>query len=248
MFPEEVLEENEQDDVVPEVTESICKPGDVWTLGNHRIMCGDSTNVDDVEKLMDGKKADMVFTDPPYGIGFEYNEHEDVSGDEYLSFCDEWFNSIKTIQPDYISISTGWKYQKYWWGKDPRDVMYWLCRNKRTGGTAFHFRKIEPIFFWGKPFKKYDFDFLEQTTEIEKDLKGKHSCPKPVSLIVSLIEKGVDYGKLVVDIFLGSGTTLIACEKTKRICYGMEIDPAYCDVIIKRYEEYTNNKAVLVRG
>lgn len=236
------IEPEEEKDEVPEPPkEARAKLGQVYKLGRHRLMCGDSTMIDDVEKLMDGQKADMVFTDPPYGIGFEYNSHKDMEGEEYLQFCEEWFNSIQTLQSPYVVITTGWKYQKFWWNKDPKDCLYWICRDKRTGGGAFHFRKIEPIFIWGKPFAKYDFDFFEQLTQKENELKGKHSCPKPVSLIKSIVEKGCNYDSRVVDLFLGSGTTLIACEQTKRVCFGMELDPRYCDVIIERYCNLTGD-------
>jgi DNA modification methylase len=130
---------------------------------------------------------------------------------------------------------------KFWWNKDPKDCSYWLSRNKRTGSSISHFRKIEPIFIWGKPKNKYDFDFFEQTSEIEQDLKGKHTCPKPVSLIQSIIEKG---GDVVLDIFGGSGTTLIACEKTNRQCFMMEIDIKYCAVILDRWQSMSGKNAI----
>lgn len=237
----DLSEPEEKDDEVPETPEEPkSKLGDLYELGNgHRVLCGDSTKIEDVEKLMNGQKADMVFTDPPYGIGYEYNEHKDTTGEEYLTFCDDWFNTIQTLEPKYTAISTGWKYQKYWWNKDPRDCMYWIAKNKQTGGTAFHFRRVEPIFIWGEPNKKYDFDFFEELTERISGLRESHTCPKPVSLITSFIEKGVDYKNLVVDIFLGSGTTLIASEKTNRKCYGMEIDPRYVDTIVERWCQFT---------
>lgn len=137
---------NEKDDVIPENVPPIAKLGDVWQLGRHFVMCGDSTKKEDVEKLMDGKKADMVFTDPPYNIGFS----------------------------------------------DPKNLPLW-----------YEIMKVRDI-GWA----------------VEKNL--------------------------IKDIFLGNGTTLIACEKTNRICYGCEIDPKYVDVIIKRWEDYMGQKAELL--
>jgi len=231
-------------DEVPEVPEEPkTKLGDLYILGEHRLLCGDSTKAEDVEKLMNGEKADMVFTDPPYGIGYEYNSHEDKSGEEYLSFCSLWFSIVRQ-KSSFICISTGWKYNPFWYNQEPDDCFYWLSRNKRSGEKISHFRKVEPLFFWGRPEKKYDFDFFEQTTEIEKSLKGAHTCPKPVTLIESIIDGAKNKG-LVLDIFLGSGTTLIAAEKTGRKCYGMELDPKYCDVIVKRWEDFTGKKAEL---
>ena len=243
-LPEIKILNEEIEDEIPENVETRCKPGDLWLLGSHRLLCGDSTNIQHVERLMDGKKADMVFTDPPYGIGFKYNSHQDSMGDEYMDFCRDWFHNLKNLS-NFIIISTGWAYNKFWYSYDPDDCFYWLSRNKRTGGSRSHFRKIEPLFIWGRPKEKYNFDFFEQNSEIEKELKGKHTCPKPVSLIVAIIDKG---GKTVLDFFGGSGTTLIACEKTNRKCFMMEIDPHYCDVILSRWEKYTGKQAVKLDG
>jgi DNA modification methylase len=245
-YTEPKEEPGADEDEVPEPTESIAKLGDIWKLGNHRLMCGDSTSIDAVEKLMDGEKADMVFTDPPYGIGFKYNSHKDTTGDEYKDFCRDWFHNLK-IQCDFIVISTGWAYNLFWYQNEPKDTFYWLCKNKRTGGSISHFRKVEPLFIWGKPANRYDFDFFEQTTQIEQDLKGQHTCPKPVSLIESIIHGCKDKGS-ILDVFGGSGTTLIACEKTNRKCFMMELDPHYVDVIIARWEKYANKKAELLNG
>jgi site-specific DNA-methyltransferase (adenine-specific) len=240
----EIKEFESEEDEIPESAETRCKDGDLWKLGEHRLLCGDSTNVQHVERLMGGAKADMVFTDPPYGIGFKYNSHQDSTGDEYMDFCRDWFHNLKPLS-DFIVISTGWAYNKFWYSYDPDDCFYWLSRNKRTGGSRSFFRKIEPLFMWGRPNEKYDFDFFEQTSEIEQELKGKHTCPKPVSLIEKIIEKG---GKTVLDFFGGSGTTLIACEKTNRKCFMMELDPHYCDVILTRWERFTGKTAELLNG
>jgi DNA modification methylase len=226
------LEAKEDDFEIPDEIKTDIVLGDLFEIGQHRLLCGDSTDSDQVAKLMNGKKADMVFTDPPYGIGFEYNSHKDTKGDDYLRFCDEWFNNLQLISK-FIFISTGWAYQKFWWNKDPKDCFYWLSKNKRTGGSISYFRKVEPLFIWGKPKNKYDFDFFEQVTEIIEELKGKHTCPKPISLICEII-KAVDENDLITDIFLGSGTTMVASHQLNRKCYGMELDPKYCQVIIDR--------------
>jgi site-specific DNA-methyltransferase (adenine-specific) len=231
-FDTEVLEAEEDDFDTTPPEEPITVLGDLYEIGEHRLLCGDSTDSDQVAKLMNGQKADMVFTDPPYGIGFEYNSHKDKKGAEYLKFCDEWFNNLQIVS-DFIFISTGWAYQKFWWNKDPKDCFYWLSKNKRTGGSVSHFRKVEPLFIWGKPKNRYNFDFFEQVTEIINDLKGLHSCPKPITLISDII-KAVNEKDLICDIFLGSGTTMVAAHQINRKCYGMELDPKYCDVIVNR--------------
>ena len=226
------LEAQEDNYEIPEEVQTDIVLGDLFEIGQHRLLCGDSTDSDQVAKLMNGEKADMVFTDPPYGIGFEYNSHKDTKGDKYLQFCNEWFSNLQLIT-DFIFISTGWAYQKFWWNKDPKDCFYWLSKNKRTGGSISHFRKVEPLFIWGKPKNKYNFDFFEQVTEIIDELKGKHTCPKPISLISDII-KAVNEKDLIADIFLGSGTTMVAAHQLNRKCYGMELDPKYCQVIIDR--------------
>ena len=236
----------DEDEVPEPPKEPISKLGDLYELGNHRVLCGDSTKREDVDKLMNGQKADMVFTDPPYGIGFKYNSHQDTTGDDYKDFCRDWFHILK-LTSEFIVISTGWAYNRFWYEQEPKDTFYWLCKNKRTGGSISHFRKVEPIFIWGKPANKYDFDFWEQTTQIEAELKGQHTCPKPVSLIESILSGGMERGT-VLDVFGGSGTTLIACEKTNRKCFMMELDPHYCDVIVARWEKYTGQKAELING
>ncbi len=235
------------EDEVPELPkEAKSKRGDIYQLGEHRLMCGDATSIDAVGKLMNGEKVDMVFTDPPYGIGFKYNSHQDTTGDEYKDFCRDWFDVLRT-QAEFIVVSTGWAYNLFWYQQEPKDTFYWLCKNKRTGGSISHFRKVEPIFIWGKPENRYDFDFFEQTNQIEQELKGKHTCPKPVSLIEAIIAGGKNKG-LVLDVFGGSGTTLIACEKTGRKCFMMEIDPLYTDVIIQRWEKFTGKTAELLNA
>ena len=230
------------DDDVPEVEEAITQTGDMWILGEHRVLCGDATIKADVDALMGGEKADMVFTDPPYGIGYEYNSHKDKEGEEYLEFCNEWYNIIKEICSLSI-ITTGWKYNKFWWNKEPLDCLYWFCKNKTSGGKSSYLRKVEPIFIFGEIRDRYKEDYFEILNNYNNEVKGLHSCPKPVELLQRLLVNQANIKGIVLDIFLGSGTTLIACEKTNRKCYGMEIDPHYCDVIVKRWEEYTGNKA-----
>ncbi len=220
--------------------------GDLIEIGEHRLLCGDSTDSDQVAKLMNGEKADMVFTDPPYGIGYEYNSHKDKQGDEYLKFCDKWFSNLKLFS-NFIFISTGWKYNKYWWNKEPKDCFYWLSRNKRSGGSISHFRKIEPLYIWGKPKNKYDFDFFEENTKQIEGLRDLHSCPKPIDLISSIL-KGVNVKDLILDIFLGSGTTMLASHQLKRKCYGMELDPKYCQVIIDRMQKLDSELQIKING
>ena len=245
-FPDPEIDADEDDYEEPDDLQVDVVLGDLIEIGEHRLLCGDSTDADQVAKLMDGEKADMVFTDPPYGIGYEYNSHKDTQGDEYLKFCDKWFLNLKSFC-DFIIISTGWKYMKFWWNKNPKDCFYWLSRNKRSGGSISHFRKIEPLFIWGKPKNKYDFDFFEENTKQIEGLRDLHTCPKPIDLISSIL-KGINKNDLVLDTFLGSGTTMVASHQIKRKCYGMELDPKYCQVIIDRMIKLDSDIKVKING
>ena len=128
--------------------------------------------------------------------------------------------------------------------KEPNDIFYWISRNKQSGGKLSYFRKVEPIFLWGKPKKKYNLDYFDYNSDREDGLRELHTCPKPVKFVEEAISI-LQANDIVLDVFLGSGTTVIACEKTNRICYGIEKDPKYCDLIVKRWEQYTGLKAEL---
>ena len=228
------LEAEEDDFSVPEGgIETDIVLGDLFEIGQHRLLCGDSTDSDQVANLMNGEKADMVFTDPPYGIGYEYNSHKDTKGDEYLKFCDEWFN-VLNIFSDLIIISTGWAYKKFWWDKEPKDEMVWYDKTKQSGGRSFYLRKTEPIFIFGKVNEKYKWDVFENQSNRGDGMRELHTCPKPISLIADIIEPQTKPNHKILDIFLGSGTTMVASHQLKRKCYGMELDPKYCQVIIDR--------------
>jgi DNA modification methylase len=244
---------------VPEVTESIVKRGDVWILGNHRLMCGDSTMIDDVEKLMNGEKADMVFTDPPYGINYDderyqgtlsiakkhygkdkpVNRFGKIKGDDSFSvdFILEYFKSVKEI---------------FIWGgnnfpeltKPMGSFICWDKKNENQAGLLSGDFEL----CWSKQnhgMKMYRYMWCGFQAKEKGEGKRVHPTQKPVQMAVWFFEKWGKDSKIILDLFLGSGSTLIACEKTNRKCYGMEIDPKYCDVIIARWEKYTGKKAVL---
>ena len=231
------------DDVPDAPEEPTTKPGDLWILGNHRLLCGDSTNPQHVEKLMDGKKADMVFTDPPYGMRLDCdyskmprgeNTYKNVIGDH------EDFDPSCIFQvdaPAYMIWGADWFYDKLpngfspiVWDKQPYEVV---------AGPQNHFELC-----WVKPKKKRTIirHLWTGFTAKEKNEKRVHPTQKPVDVILKLLD--LFDGNVVVDLFGGSGTTLIACEKTSRHCRMMELDPAYCDVIVKRWEDFTGNTAV----
>jgi len=235
------------DDAIPEDVEAICKGGQLWQLGDHRLLCGDATKKEDVERLMDGNKADLTLTDPPYNIGYEYNSYEDNKSDsEYLSFCGVFHQLSKSVSDKQI-ITTGKQNLGLWYQiADIKDLSIWYASNKMSGGRVSNLALCEPILFIGD-FKRDSraTDYFEYNVKQQPDT-GNHTCPKIIDLWLDLINCYSD--KKVFDPFLGSGSTLIACEKTNRVCYGMEIDPHYCDITIKRWEDFTGNKAELLNA
>jgi DNA modification methylase len=232
-FEKEVLEATDDGYEIPEEIKTDIVLGDLFEIGEHRLLCGDSTSITDVEKLMNEKKADMVFTDPPYGIGYEYNSHKDTKGDDYLNFCTEWFHNLSLFS-DLIIISTGWAYKKFWYNKNPNDEMVWFDKTKQSGGKSYFLRKTEPIFIFGKIREKYKWDIFENQSNRGDGIRDLHTCPKPIGLISDIINPQTEKNQIILDIFLGSGTTMVASHQLKRKCYGMELDPKYCQVIIDR--------------
>ena len=233
-----------EDDEIPEVKESKVKRGDIWQLGEHRLMCGDSIKESDVERLMNGEKADMGFCDPPYNLGYEYNSYNDnKTSEEYSLFSKQWFNNLKTITTKQI-ITLGTKNINVMVGLgEYAGVGCWVKKNWITSCKIANLQQWEPIFFYGDfSKKKRHSDLFEINRKIQKDVGNNHTCPKQMDLMIDLLDSYA--GKSVVDLFLGSGTTLIACEKTNRTCYGMELDTKYCDVIIERWEQFTGQKAI----
>lgn len=223
-----------EDDEIPEVTEAITKEGDLWLLGEHRLLCGDSTKQEDVERLMDGNKADMVFTDPPYGV-------TDEKWDRIFNQQD--LDMLFYITNGSILVWNATKPEifKHMLNLEPLcdRIAVWRMTSSITGKGGM-FWTWQPIYCWrSKDIKLWD------SMEFESDQPtrtGEHPTQKPIGLIMKWI-KGNNSAQSIADPFLGSGSTLIACEKTNRKCYGMELDPHYCDVIVKRWEEYTGKKA-----
>jgi DNA modification methylase len=246
------------EDAVPEApVEPKTKLGDIYQLGNHRLMCGDSTSIDAVEKLMDGQKADVLFTDPPYGIDFAPQRgthgkilNDALTGTEFDDFLDDVFGAaLVSMKPDtYAFVWTGWskigaferslgKYFKI------QAMHVWV---KNNFGIGYYSRpKHEPFYLClnGKPV--YPNKAPADVWDFAKVQKTIHSCEKPVGLIQEILDV-YHKNSIVLDLFGGSGSTLIACEKTNRHAMLMELDPKYCDVIVKRWEDFTGKKAVLL--
>lgn len=369
---EKEFEKEVQEDEPPEVDEEaepICKLGDIWQLGRHRLMCGDSTDKATVERLMDGKKADMVFTDPPYGVGFESKGvlNDNQNSDELLEFNKKWIpisflNTkengswycwgvdtslmdiyafiIRPLEKEHklslrnlltwdkglgqnqndsnmrsypaadekcLFVMLGWeqtvsfsvnqddynpamdKVRLYMVGEaerlgiTPQKIkeicgvgMYshWFSKSQFSIPTKDQYKKLQSYYAKYDGFKKeYDelkkeYDELKnafygrrayfdnthdnmnnvwhfsRTDSKERKLTGGHATPKPIALCSRAIKSSSRENESVLDLFGGSGSTLIACEQLNRTCYMCELDERYCDVIIKRYETLTGQKAV----
>lgn len=271
-LPEDETEEVVEDEApeVDENAEPIAKLGDIWQLGRHRLMCGDSTDKATVELLMNGNKADMVFTDPPYnmnycGAGFINQENKNVKerikdiidfDAKEISYLAEWnvANNIfiftsKDLIKDYLIIFDGWKFNLLTWHKTNTPPM---VNNNYFADTEYllYFHKGKRVWNNGlKPIDIYKKYFVSSMGEGKKDARADlHPTMKPLAIIGNQVKICSKKDGIVVDIFGGSGSTLIACEQLNRTCYMMELDPKYCDVIIKRWENFTGKKAVLLNN
>jgi DNA modification methylase len=243
----EIEEGLTDEDAVPEAPEEPkTKLGDIYILGNHRLMCGDSTSIDAIDKLMDGNKANMVFTDPPYGIGYEYDEHQDNDNEANAQLVWDVFalhDCGKVWTPGLMNLARD--IDRF--GKTK--VAVWHKKFAMAGNGIGGASTWEPILILNPSEKSLNNDVIVLKTDKEfvggQNLRELHSCPKPVGLYEELISSLSKPKDIIFEPFCGSGTTLIASEKTGRKCYGMEMSPKYCDVIVKRWEEFTGKKAVL---
>lgn len=269
---ESFVEEPQSDeDVIPEIAEDkapISKMGDVWILGNHRLLCGDSTSIDDVEKLMNKERADMIFTDPPWNVNYgedtaggKYkdrkilNDHmeKDEWADFVMGFCSclklaskggcmtylvmsaqEWAIVDKTLRDNGFHWSS-----TIIWAKDA------LVISRKDYHTQY-----EPIWYgWNADDSRLSPLLDRKQSDVwnvdRPRVSKLHPTTKPVELVERAINNSSQRTNLVLDLFLGSGSTLIAAEKTGRRCFGMELDPKYADVIIERWQNYTGKNAVL---
>jgi DNA modification methylase len=271
-----LIEPDDKDDIVPEVKDIKSKLGDLYILGKHRVLCGDSTKKEDVDKLMDGQKADMVFTDPPYGVNYgKKNEflnsisfgnriqtdiQNDVLNIKDISIL--WANSFRILS-DYLE-----EYSTYFIcapqggdllmmmmmmnenGLPLRHSIIWNKNNHVLGRTDYNYKHETILYGWKDKHKFYGngsqkFSVWDFDKPVKSDL---HPTMKPVELIINAILNNSLENQNIVDIFLGSGSTLIACEKSNRICYGMEIDPHYIDVIVQRHVDFTGNNKIIKNG
>jgi DNA modification methylase len=257
----EIEEDNPPD--FNETDPPISNPGEIYQLGRHRVMCGDSTDKTSVELLMDGVKADIGFTSPPYNAGdnvrgkFYANDDDNKTNDEYtifltdtsmitVDYCDYSFVNLQILEGNKLSLIDFQTNMRDY----IKDILVWNKSiapphiNKGTFAT-----KWEYIFAFSKQSKSRAFpaswqgkypNVIETENNSGNEFAKEHKAGFPVALPLWIINK-MDFAKIVLDVFIGTGTTLIACEQTDRTCYGMELDPKYVDVIRKRYSKFTNN-------
>ena len=277
------VEEDDYESAPPEEPQS--KLGDIYQLGDHRLMCGDATKKDDVDKLMDGKTADMAWTDPPYNVDYEGGtglkiQNDDMGEEDFRRFLHDSFKNFWHVLgggcPIYIahasSEADNFMQSAKNAGLNITQTLIWVKNRLVLGRQDYQWRH-EPILYGWKPgaahrwyggykqttviddsvdFKKWKKEKLVkvleefQTTILHANKPNKnkqHPTMKPLGLINQAIQNSSEIGNIIIDFFGGSGSTMMACEQTKRKCYMMELDPQYVDVIIDRWEELTGGMA-----
>ena len=240
------VEAEEDDFAVPDGgIETDIVLGDLFEIGEHRLLCGDSTDSDQVAKLMNGQKADMVFTDPPYGVSYQSNfrtktEKFDILKNDEV-FITDWINNLPIYSNGFVFVWTSWKVVKEWieFLQPLAEMTNMIIWDKSGGGLGDLKGTFLSDFEIALVYNR-DANIigkrLGSVWSINKDGASKylHPTQKPVELASMAIENILHKNKIVLDLFLGSGTTMVAAEQLKRKCYGMELDPKYCQVIIDR--------------
>jgi DNA modification methylase len=263
----EVLEpeqgNTDPDDVPEPPADPITKPGDLWILGNHRLLCGDSTDVLAVERLMENKPADLWLTDPPYNVSYEGKtkdaltiKNDSMKDGEFRQFLHDVYVAANCfLRPGAVfyiwhadsegynfrgaAADTGWKV---------RQCLIWLKSCMVMGRQDYQWKHEPCLYGWTEGAAHYWGSDRKQTTILEFDKprrNGEHPTMKPVELFEYQMKNSTKQGDIVLDSFGGSGTTMIAAERIHRKARLMELDPAYCDVIVKRWEDFTGKKATL---
>lgn len=264
LMPEEVAPGLTDEDAAPEVQDDpVSKPGDVWLLGKHRVMCGDSTSITDLERLTSGQMVDMWLTDPPYNVAYEGGTKDrltimnDAMADEqFRQFLRDAYVAADTVMKPgavfYIwhadsegynfrgaAIDAGWTV---------RQCLIWCKQTLVIGRQDYQWRHEPCLYGWKEGAAHLWASDRKQTTVLEFDRpsrNGEHPTMKPVALFEYLMLNNTKGGDIVLDSFGGSGTTLIAAEKNGRVAYLMELDPKYVDVIVRRWQEFTGKAATL---
>jgi site-specific DNA-methyltransferase (adenine-specific) len=263
LMPEQLEPGLTDEDAVPEVPEQpVTVLGDVWVLGKHRLMCGDSTSVSDLERLTDGQLVDMWLTDPPYNVAYEGKtkdalkiKNDEMGDDQFRKFLKDSYVSADTVMKPgavfYIwhADSEGYNFRgaAHDAGWKVRQCLIWKKSSLVMGRQDYHWKHEPCLYGWKGGASHLWATDRKQTTILEFDRpsrNGEHPTMKPVALFEYQMLNNTKGGDQILDSFGGSGTTLIAAEKNGRIARLMELDPKYCDVIIKRWQDFTGKIAV----
>ena len=277
LYPPEKLEVTEDDYEPPAEVQTDIQRGDIIQLGRHRLLCGDSTSAEDVGRLMDGKKADLLLTDPPYGVSYASKneflnsigkgnhvqtaiENDHKKPEEMSAFWVATFTTVREhMRPGASYYVTGPQVGDLLLffllalkegGFPLRHMLVWAKNNHVLGRSDYHYKHEPIIDGWVEGAHTFYGGSSETSLwSIDKPHKSElHPTMKPIALFAKAIKNSTKSGETVLDPFLGSGTTIIACEQLGRTCYGMEISPQYCQVIIDRWEKLTGQKAEKVDG
>ena len=257
--------EIEEDEVPEPPEEPVSRPGDLWLLGEHRVLCGDATSAEDVGRLMAGRSAAVMFTDPPWNVGIgldsnpKHRQRKGLANDslpaaEFQAFLDGFIVAVSPhLEGDVYCVlgASEWprldatlRAHGFHWSAS----VIWVKDSFVLGRSKYH-RRYEPIWYgWAENSKSSFCDRrdLDDVGEIPRPKKSEeHPTMKPVALVARAVTNSSKRHDIVLDPFLGSGTTLVASEQLGRVCYGLELDPGYCDVIVQRWENLTGRNAVL---
>ena len=251
------------DQALNEIEEPTTRPGDIWILGKNRLMCGDSTQKENVLRLMDKQEADMLLTDPPYNVDYEGKtvdalkiENDNMTSTEFYNFLLDSFRNMFEVTKCGSSVyvfhadTEGLNFRNAFnaVGFKLAQCLVWVKNTFVMGRQDYQWRHEPILYGWKEGAGHYFINDRKQSTVLEFDKptrNAEHPTMKPIDLLVYLIKNSSKENDLILDLFGGSGSTLIAAEQVKRRCYTMELDPKYCDVIVKRWELLTGEKAVL---
>lgn len=250
-----------RDEGVPDEIERRCKPGEIWMLDAHRVKCGSATDPKDVNELLGGGLANLLLTDPPYGVSYVGKtkdslkiENDSKNDEEFTGFLSDAFRNAKENMSDgaafyiFYSSSRALSFESALKeaGLQTRETLIWVKNSLVIGRQDYQWRHEPCLYGWKDGAAHNWYADRSQTTVLEFDrptANREHPTMKPIPLIAYLIQNSSRQGDIVFDPFGGSGTTLLACEQTGRTCYTMELCPHYCDVIIQRWENMTGRKA-----
>lgn len=253
------------DSAYEEIEEPITKPGDIWILGKHRLMCGDSAQKEDVMRLMNNQDADMLLTDPPYNVDYVGKtsealkiKNDNMSDNQFYEFLKKVFENMYSVTKEGASIyvfhadTEGLNFRKAFKdaGYKLAECLIWKKDCFVMGRQDYQWQHEPILYGWKEGAAHHFINDRTQSTILEFDRPRQsslHPTMKPIDLVARLLKNSSKENDKILDLFGGSGSTIIAAEQLNRNCYTMELDPKYCDVIVKRWESLTNKEAILER-